>query len=59
MPIKYIQKMTVNGAEYDKNYLDHSQLQQGADIHYTMSSESPTSSVASVSRMLLIPSQKP
>jgi predicted alpha-1,2-mannosidase len=36
---KYIQKMTVNGAEYDKNYLDHSQLQQGADIHYTMSSE--------------------
>jgi len=36
---KYIQKMTVNGAVYDKNYLDHSLLLNGADIRYIMSSE--------------------
>ena len=32
----YIQQMTLNGADYQHNYLDHNQLMQGAIIHFNM-----------------------
>lgn len=35
---RYIQKMTLNGADYTKNYVTHSDLLNGANIVYTMSS---------------------
>lgn len=35
----YIQKMTVNGKVYDKNYLEHSELMKGATIKYEMGPE--------------------
>ena len=35
---RYIQQMTVNGTPYDKNYLTHDALTQGATINYVMSS---------------------
>ena len=34
----YIQQMTLNGADYQHNYLDHNQLMQGATIRFGMSS---------------------
>ena len=33
----YIQQMTLNGADYQHNYLDHNQLMQGATIRFGMS----------------------
>jgi len=33
----YIQQMTLNGADYQHNYLDHNQLMQGANIRFGMS----------------------
>ena len=33
----YIQQMTLNGADYQHNYLDHDQLMQGATIRFGMS----------------------
>jgi putative alpha-1,2-mannosidase len=33
---KYIQSMTVNGAEYSKNWLSFSDLMQGATIDFKM-----------------------
>ena len=33
----YIQQMTLNGADYQHNYLDHKQLMQGANIRFGMS----------------------
>ena len=32
----YIQQMTINGKPYTRNYLDHSQLTNGCNIHYVM-----------------------
>ncbi len=32
----YIQQMTVDGKTYSRNYLDHSQLTNGCNIHYVM-----------------------
>ena len=32
----YIQQMTLNGADYQHNYLDHNQLMQGATIRFGM-----------------------
>lgn len=34
---RYIQKMTLNGADYTKNYLTHSDLLKGGNIVYNMS----------------------
>ena len=34
----YIQQMTINGKTYTRNYLDHSQLTNGCNIHYVMGS---------------------
>jgi putative alpha-1,2-mannosidase len=36
----YIQSMTINGKSYSRNYLDHSQLTNGCNIHFVMG-ESP------------------
>ncbi len=36
---RYIGSMTVNGLEYDKNYLDHDMLTAGATIVYEMVGE--------------------
>ncbi len=36
---RYIQRMTVNGEEYNKNYLRHSELMQGAEIEIEMGPE--------------------
>ena len=33
----YIQQMTLNGADYQHNYLDHNQLMRGANIRFGMS----------------------
>ena len=33
---RYVETMTVNGKEYDLNYITHSQLTEGADIEYLM-----------------------
>ncbi len=35
---RYVEKMTVNGKNYDKNYLDHDMLSSGAKIEYDMAS---------------------
>ena len=32
----YIQQMTIDGKPYTRNYLDHSQLTNGCNIHYVM-----------------------
>jgi predicted alpha-1,2-mannosidase len=32
----YIQSMTINGKPYSHNYLDHTRLLQGCDIHFVM-----------------------
>ena len=32
----YIQRMTVDGKEYTRNYIDHNQLMRGCRIHFTM-----------------------
>jgi predicted alpha-1,2-mannosidase len=34
---KYVQRLTVNGAGYTHNWLSHRQLEQGADLQFTMS----------------------
>ncbi len=36
---RYIKNMSVNGENYTKNYLTHSQLLKGAKIHYQMSTK--------------------
>ena len=36
---KYVQKMTIDGKVYDKNYLNHSELMNGATIQYEMGPE--------------------
>ena len=33
---RYVEKMTVNGKNYDKNYLNHTDLVNGADIKFDM-----------------------
>ena len=33
---RYVETMTVNGKEYDLNYITHSQLTEGTDIEYLM-----------------------
>ena len=33
----YIQSMTIDGKSYNRNYLDHEQMLQGADIRFVMS----------------------
>ena len=38
----YISGMTLNGKEYDKTWLSHQELMNGADIRFTMSSEPDT-----------------
>lgn len=40
---RYVDKMTVNGREYDLNYLKHNDLMQGVEINYLMS-DSPNKS---------------
>ena len=32
----YIQRMTVDGKEYTRNYIDHDRLMKGCNIHYVM-----------------------
>ncbi len=32
----YIQRMTIDGKEYTRNYIDHERLMQGCRIHYVM-----------------------
>lgn len=36
---RYIQKMYVNGREWDKNYIEYSKLMDGAWLHFEMSDE--------------------
>ena len=38
----YIQRMTVDGKEYTRNYIDHSRLMQGCRIHYVMGDQPNT-----------------
>ncbi len=35
---RYVEKMTLNGKNYDKNYLNHTDLVSGADIKFDMTS---------------------
>jgi predicted alpha-1,2-mannosidase len=40
---RYVGKLTVNGKVYDRNYLDISQLKQGAKLNFTMTDTPNTS----------------
>jgi len=35
----YIQKMYLNGKEYDKSFITYDDIRNGAEIHYIMSSK--------------------
>ena len=39
---RYVQKMTYNGKNYTKNYLDHFELLKGARLGYEMGSQPAT-----------------
>ncbi|MDD4190650.1 MAG: GH92 family glycosyl hydrolase [Mangrovibacterium sp.] len=40
---RYVQKVSLNGKDYGKNYLNYSELQKGATVHFDMGSKPNTS----------------
>ena len=54
---RYVQKLTVDGVDYTRNYLTHGQLMNGSSLRFTMDNV-PTNSVGQERRTLLTPSRK-